>query len=159
MTSKIRVLCVDDEHPIRTLLQGQLEQEGYDADIAADGDIAITKLDASPFDVVLLDIRMPKVGGIEVLKHIRDRGMKDGIGAARGERLPHEAVRHRGPVQRHQARQRDLTGSPRPEGGVVFLRREAYTGSKAKSRAINCLRTPPGPEGSNGRMSCLCDTG
>jgi DNA-binding response OmpR family regulator len=76
MTSKIRVLCVDDEHPIRTLLQGQLEQEGYDADIAADGDIAITKLDASPFDVVLLDIRMPKVGGIEVLKHIRDRGMK-----------------------------------------------------------------------------------
>lgn len=76
MTSKIRVLCVDDEHPIRTLIQGQLEQEGYDADIADDGDVAIAKLDASPFDVVLLDIRMPKVGGIEVLRHIRDRGMK-----------------------------------------------------------------------------------
>jgi DNA-binding response OmpR family regulator len=76
MTAKIRVLCVDDEHPIRTLLQSQLEQEGYDADIAADGDVAIEKLDAAPFDVVLLDIRMPKVGGIDVLKHIRDRGIK-----------------------------------------------------------------------------------
>lgn len=76
MTAKIRVLCVDDEHPIRTLLQSQLEQEGYHADIADDGDTAISKLDAAPYDVVLLDIRMPKVGGIEVLKHVRDRGMK-----------------------------------------------------------------------------------
>jgi DNA-binding response OmpR family regulator len=76
MTAKIRVLCVDDEHPIRTLLQAQLEQEGYDADIAEDGDVAIRKLDASAFDVVLLDIRMPRVGGIEVLKHIRDRAIK-----------------------------------------------------------------------------------
>ena len=76
MTSKIRVLCVDDEHPIRTLIQGQLEQEGYDAEIADDGDVAIAKLDAAPYDVVLLDIRMPRVGGIDVLRHIRDRGMK-----------------------------------------------------------------------------------
>jgi DNA-binding response OmpR family regulator len=76
MTAKIRVLCVDDEHPIRTLLHGQLEQEGYEADMADDGDVAIRKLDAAPFDVVLLDIRMPRVGGIEVLKHIRDRAIK-----------------------------------------------------------------------------------
>ncbi len=63
MTSKVRILCVDDEHAIRTLLQSQLEQEGYDVDIAEDGDVAIGKLGASAFDVVLLDIRMPKVGG------------------------------------------------------------------------------------------------
>ena len=76
MTSKVRILCVDDEHAIRTLLKSQLEQEGYDVDMAEDGDVAIGKLEKSPFDVVLLDIRMPKVGGIEVLKHIRDSGMK-----------------------------------------------------------------------------------
>lgn len=76
MSSRTRILCVDDEHAIRTLLQSQLEQEGYDVEIADDGDVAIAKLDASAFDVVLLDIRMPKVGGIDVLKHVRDRAMQ-----------------------------------------------------------------------------------
>jgi len=76
MTSKVRILCVDDEHAIRTLLQSQLEQEGYDVDIAEDGDVAIGKLGASAFDVVLLDIRMPKVGGIDVLRHIGESGIK-----------------------------------------------------------------------------------
>ncbi len=76
MSEKTRILCVDDEHSIRTLLQSQLEQEGYDVEVAPDGDVAIEKLDAARFDVLLLDIRMPKVGGIDVLKHVRDRGMK-----------------------------------------------------------------------------------
>lgn len=76
MSEKTRILCVDDEHSIRTLLQSQLEQEGYDVEVAPDGDVAIEKLDAAGFDVLLLDIRMPKVGGIDVLKHVRDKGMK-----------------------------------------------------------------------------------
>ena len=46
------------------------------ASYAEDGDVAIARLDKSEFDVVLLDIRMPNVGGIDVLKHIRDKGMK-----------------------------------------------------------------------------------
>jgi DNA-binding response OmpR family regulator len=79
MTSKVRILCVDDEHAIRTLLQSQLEQEGYDVDIAEDGDVAIGKLGASAFDVVLLDIRMPKVGGIDVLRHIGESGIKSRV--------------------------------------------------------------------------------
>ncbi len=78
-TSKVRILCVDDEHAIRTLLQSQLEQEGYDVDIADDGDVAIAKLGASAFDVILLDIRMPKVGGIDVLRHIRDSDIKSRV--------------------------------------------------------------------------------
>jgi DNA-binding NtrC family response regulator len=76
MSAKVRILCVDDEHAIRTLLQSQLEQEGYHVETAEDGDVAIARLDKSEFDVVLLDIRMPNVGGIDVLKHIRDKGMK-----------------------------------------------------------------------------------
>ena len=79
MTSKVRILCVDDEHAIRTLLMSQLEQEGYDVDIAEDGDVAIEKLGKSRFDVILLDIRMPRVGGIDVLRHIRDSGMKSRV--------------------------------------------------------------------------------
>lgn len=79
MSEKIRILCVDDEHSIRTLLQSQLEQEGYDVDVAPDGDVAIEKLDAARYDVLLLDIRMPKVGGIDVLRHVREKEMKTRI--------------------------------------------------------------------------------
>jgi len=73
MTKKIRILCVDDEPAIRTLLKSQLEQEGYDVDLAEDGDVAIRKFDESGCDVVLLDIRMPRVGGIDVLRHVREK--------------------------------------------------------------------------------------
>lgn len=75
MTPTHRILCVDDEHPIRTLLKSQLDQEGYEVETADDGDTAIDRLDAAKFDIVLLDIRMPKVGGLDVLRHIREKGM------------------------------------------------------------------------------------
>ncbi|HLF14508.1 MAG TPA: response regulator [Bacteroidota bacterium] len=79
MTSKVRILCVDDEAAIRSLLKSQLEQEGYDVDLAEDGDVAIEKLGKTAFDVVLLDIRMPNVGGIDVLRHIRESGVKSRV--------------------------------------------------------------------------------
>jgi DNA-binding response OmpR family regulator len=79
MAPKTRILCVDDEHAIRTLLKSQLEQEGYDVDMADDGDVAIEKLGKRPFDVVLLDIRMPRVGGIDVLRHVHESGMKSRV--------------------------------------------------------------------------------
>lgn len=72
MTPKTRILCVDDEDAIRTLLQSQLEQEGYEVETADDGDVAIRKMESSPYDLILLDIRMPRVGGIDVLRHIKD---------------------------------------------------------------------------------------
>src|SRR3990170_6275046 len=79
MISKTRILCVDDEPAIRTLLKSQLEQEGYEVELADDGDVAIDKLDRSPFDVVLLDIRMPKIGGIDVLRHVSETGNKSRV--------------------------------------------------------------------------------
>jgi len=79
MTPKIRILCVDDEPAIRSLLKSQLEQEGYEVDQADDGDVAIEKFDGAHFDIVLLDIRMPKVGGIDVLKHISDSGKQSRV--------------------------------------------------------------------------------
>jgi DNA-binding response OmpR family regulator len=79
MTPKLRILCVDDEHAIRTLLKSQLEQEGYDVGLAEDGDVAIAMIDRDPYDIVLLDIRMPRVGGIDVLRHISDTGKKSRV--------------------------------------------------------------------------------
>ena len=73
MTQETRVLYVDDEDALRELVKSQLEVEGYNVETADDGDTGIAMLGKQTFDVVLLDMRMPRVNGIEVLKHIRGK--------------------------------------------------------------------------------------
>jgi DNA-binding response OmpR family regulator len=71
MANKTRLLYVDDEDALRELVKSQLEGEGFQVETADDGDTGIAMLGKHPFDVILLDMRMPRVNGIEVLKHIR----------------------------------------------------------------------------------------
>jgi len=71
MTTKCSVLVVDDEDSLRNVLAGELKTEGYDVHAASDGDEAISALDKVKFKLVLLDIKMPRISGFDVLKHIR----------------------------------------------------------------------------------------
>jgi DNA-binding NtrC family response regulator len=71
MPTKGSILVVDDEDALRTVLSSELVNEGYDIKTASDGDEAIGVLEKGRFDMVLLDIKMPRVSGFEVLKHIR----------------------------------------------------------------------------------------
>jgi DNA-binding NtrC family response regulator len=73
---KNSILVVDDEDALRTVLSGELTNEGYDVKSAADGDEAISEVERSPFDLVLLDIKMPRMNGFEVLKYIKDKHAK-----------------------------------------------------------------------------------
>jgi DNA-binding NtrC family response regulator len=73
---KNSILVVDDEDALRTVLSGELINEGYDVKSAADGDEAISEVERSPFDLVLLDIKMPRMNGFEVLKYIKDKHSK-----------------------------------------------------------------------------------
>lgn len=66
------ILVVDDDPVSRTLLTRLLEQEAYRVDTAADGRQALERLDAEPFDVVLLDVLMPHLDGYEVLARMKD---------------------------------------------------------------------------------------
>ena len=66
------VLVVDDEVAILQPLKGVLEQEGYEVQTASDGVSAINCVQSSSFDVVLLDVKMPRVDGIEVLRFIKE---------------------------------------------------------------------------------------
>ncbi|HHU40254.1 MAG TPA: response regulator transcription factor [Propionibacterium sp.] len=66
-----RVLVVDDERPIRTMLRAYLVDGGHEVIEAALGSEALRKLAASPVDLVLLDIGLPDIGGLEVLATIR----------------------------------------------------------------------------------------
>ena len=66
-----RVLVVEDDAMMRQLEQSILEQAGYAVDQADDGDVAIQALREQRPDLVLLDIRMPRVDGWGVLEHVR----------------------------------------------------------------------------------------
>lgn len=69
-----RILVVDDETDIRILLQEILEDEGYSVQVAKDGNSARTLLDNGPVDLILLDIWMPDVDGITLLKEWAENG-------------------------------------------------------------------------------------
>src|SRR5687768_12511391 len=68
----VRVLVVDDEPGIRGSLCGVLQDEGYDVDAAPDGESGLAKLNEQTFDVVLLDVWLPGIDGMETLTRIQD---------------------------------------------------------------------------------------
>ncbi|MDH4184984.1 MAG: response regulator, partial [Nitrospinota bacterium] len=65
------ILIVDDEEGIRTSLGAYLSLEGYTVDVAEDGMKALEKLRLSKFNIVLLDINMPGMDGLETLKAVK----------------------------------------------------------------------------------------
>jgi len=67
-----RVLIVDDEELIRELLRKALSEAGYQVEQAADGAAGLERLKSSSFDVVLLDIWMPRMNGLEVLASLHE---------------------------------------------------------------------------------------
>lgn len=66
-----RILVVDDEESLRRVTQVRLEQGGYSVCVAGSAEEAIEALDRSPFEIVLTDLRMPGMSGLELLKHVR----------------------------------------------------------------------------------------
>ena len=69
-----RVLVVDDEPTVREVVQRYLERDGYQVEAAADGTTALDALAARPFDLVVLDLMLPGVDGLEVCRTIRESG-------------------------------------------------------------------------------------
>jgi DNA-binding response OmpR family regulator len=68
-----RILLVDDEQPIQTLLSFPLQRDGYDVVQASDGREALTRFDEQAFDLVVLDVMMPRMDGLEVCRRLRAR--------------------------------------------------------------------------------------
>ncbi|MGH7429104.1 MAG: response regulator, partial [Candidatus Methylomirabilaceae bacterium] len=68
----IRVLVVDDEANFRKLLVRELDRRGHEASAAEGGSNALEFLERHPVDVLLLDIKMPGLGGIDVMRRLQD---------------------------------------------------------------------------------------
>lgn len=71
MTSKQRILVVDDEPNIREVVELYLKREGFVVDVAADGEEALEVIERTPPDLVVLDLMMPRLGGLEVTRILR----------------------------------------------------------------------------------------
>lgn len=69
---KSRILIVEDEPKVAAFIQRGLEVNEYDTDVAYDGDIALRKFQATPFDAMVLDINIPSLNGFEVCRRVRE---------------------------------------------------------------------------------------
>jgi DNA-binding NtrC family response regulator len=92
-----KILIADDEKQITTGLSAILADEGYEVDVADDGQKALDRLSADSYGVVLADLKMPKVDGIALLKEMRARGLPTEFIMITGQgstELAIEAIRH-----------------------------------------------------------------
>jgi DNA-binding NtrC family response regulator len=71
MADSSSILVVDDEDALRTVLSTELTSAGYEVGTATDGDEAIAEVQNKKFNLILLDIKMNRVDGFEVLKFVK----------------------------------------------------------------------------------------
>jgi DNA-binding NtrC family response regulator len=88
----IRILIVDDEEPFRRLLNKELGRKGFHTDTAENGNVALRKLLGASFDIILLDIDMPDMGGISVLKKLKNDPASPAIIVITGKATVNSAV-------------------------------------------------------------------
>ncbi len=68
---RLRILFVDDEAPIRLVMKNELPRLGHDVTICEDGRTALRALEDHPFDAAIVDLRMPGIGGWDVVQHLK----------------------------------------------------------------------------------------
>ncbi len=73
---KIKILIIDDEESITKALELKLEKEGFETKIASNGEEGLIYLQNEKYDLILLDLVMPKVDGFETLNKINEKNIK-----------------------------------------------------------------------------------
>jgi two-component system response regulator MprA len=74
-----RVLIVEDDQPVRRMLERSLAKEGFEVRAAADGGAALAMAEDSAPDLVVLDVTMPGLSGIDVCRRLREKGLSGGV--------------------------------------------------------------------------------
>lgn len=67
----LNILLVDDEPDLRASLGQVLRDEGHAVDVAPDGETALERLTSQPFDLVVSDVRLPRIDGLTLLRRVR----------------------------------------------------------------------------------------
>lgn len=76
---KQRILIVDDEESIVTLLRYNIDQAGFDSDVAYTGSSALEKASTTTYDLIVLDVMLPEIDGMEVCKQLRQKQVQTPI--------------------------------------------------------------------------------
>src|SRR5271163_5336827 len=71
-----RVLVVDDEENLRLVVRTFLKREGYEVEVAGSGEEALALVETFGPDVILTDVRMPKMGGLDLLATLKAKGIE-----------------------------------------------------------------------------------
>lgn len=71
----MKVLLVEDESKVAHFISRGLEEEGYTVDVASDGKTGLQNIAETPYDIILLDLMIPEIDGLEVLKRMRADGI------------------------------------------------------------------------------------
>jgi DNA-binding response OmpR family regulator len=72
----MRFLVVEDEEKVARFVRRALEEESYAVDVVGDGESAVDQIEVVPYDLIILDLTLPKRGGLEVLRWLRQKGLK-----------------------------------------------------------------------------------
>ena len=75
----MRILITEDERDLAEALARGLHKQGYAADIAYDGEEALVLTEVNDYDLIILDLNLPKIDGVEVCRRIRASGSPTGI--------------------------------------------------------------------------------
>jgi len=75
----MRVLVVEDYSPIRTAVRDGLAEQGYAVDVASNGEDGLWLAEQNPYDVIVLDVMLPKIDGLEIVKRLRTKGSQVGV--------------------------------------------------------------------------------
>lgn len=77
MNTDKKILIIEDDQFLREFYQELLQEEGYIIDVAADGEEGLNKIRQGGFNLILLDIMLPKKDGIQILKELKLEGPKN----------------------------------------------------------------------------------
>ena len=75
MTAVPRVLLVEDEAGLRLTLSDRLVSEGYAVDTASDGEAGLTQASSGAYDLIVLDVMLPRMNGFDICREVRHRGV------------------------------------------------------------------------------------
>lgn len=88
----MRILVVEDDHILGQSLSQALEKHAYGVDWVKDGEAALEAMQMLDFALVILDVNLPKLGGLDVLQTARSRGMRVPVILLTARDLPHQRV-------------------------------------------------------------------
>src|SRR5918912_521169 len=130
-----KILIADDERAIATGLSAILEDEGYQVDVAGDGQTALDRLTSDTYGVILADLKMPKIDGIALLKEMQGREIGTECIIVTGQGTVDDAIQ----AMRHGAY--DYIEKPlnaeTPTTASVLILGESGTGKELVARAVH----------------------